>query len=175
MVILPPIRPALQSSRICDEEVPAVLSFWPRMLEDQAASRLARQSAGKKLEERHSRQWRPKTIWANLGCSSTVGETSMTSMNPVSSRRRCPGTLSAGSMVRNGCQDGGSQIVSVNLGLPENRRILNAVEECIPELNLEVPGQFFSTQTAWAWTLAYDCQPDGSCAIHIILARCCKQ
>jgi len=34
------------------------------------------------------------TRWATLVCQSTVGEGFLTSMNPISSQRRCPGKMS---------------------------------------------------------------------------------
>ena len=86
------IGSALESCRICKEQMSAAAAFQLRMLEIRAASRLARQSARKNLEQRPSGRWAAKTKWATLVCQSTVGEGSLTSMNPISSQRRCPGT-----------------------------------------------------------------------------------
>lgn len=51
---------ALKSFRICKEQMPATSAFWPRKLESRAASRLARHSARKRLEQRPSRRRRDK-------------------------------------------------------------------------------------------------------------------
>ena len=91
MVTLPPIRPALKSSRIYDRQMPAVLFFWPRMLEVRAASRLARQSARKRLEKGALKTVAAKDDLGGARLSEHAWEGFLTSMNPISSRRRCPG------------------------------------------------------------------------------------
>ena len=48
------VSSALEFLRICKTQMPAAPAFWPRMLGTRAASRLARHSAGKKLEPRPS-------------------------------------------------------------------------------------------------------------------------
>ena len=82
--------------RISDGRMPASLALRPRMLVIQAASRLARQSARKRLEHGPSGRWRPNTKWATLVCGSTVGEDLLFSMNPISFQRRCQGTIFEG-------------------------------------------------------------------------------
>ena len=49
-----------ESSRICQGEMPAAPALRPQMLETRAASRLARQSARKRLEQGPSGRWRLK-------------------------------------------------------------------------------------------------------------------
>ena len=56
-VKLAEVSSALESCRICKKQMPAAAAFRPRMLEIPAVSRLARHSAGKKLEHRPSRRW----------------------------------------------------------------------------------------------------------------------
>ena len=51
---------ALESFRIQEREMPAAPALQPRMLEIRAASRLARQSAGTRLEQGPSGRWRLK-------------------------------------------------------------------------------------------------------------------
>ena len=59
-----------------------------------AAGRLDRESARKMLEERPSGRWWAKSKVADLGCPCTVGLGFLTSVNPISSPRRCPRNFS---------------------------------------------------------------------------------